>query len=56
MLRSRGLAADFTSQSLRREAQSNDGRLRIRSAVVVIGGISLFLWFLLLEIVIRLRA
>lgn len=55
MLRARGLAADFTSRSLRREGQSYDGRLRTRSALVVIGGISFLLWFLLLEIVTYLR-
>jgi hypothetical protein len=50
MLRSRGFATDSTlRQVLQSERKRGDGRLSARSAVLLIGGVSVFLWALIIE-------
>jgi len=56
MLQSRGAPGEFTSSSLRREARSDKDRLTMRLALLAIGGISLFLWIIILEVIAAFRA
>ena len=53
MPRSRGVAGYFTTRRLlgREHSHESDGRLSAKSAIIVIGGISLLLWVLIVEMV-----
>ena len=55
MLQSRGAPGKFSSPSLRSEAHSDNGRLTMRSALLAVGGISLLLWILILELIAAFR-
>lgn len=55
MLQSRGTSGAFNSSSLRSGAPSDKDRLTMRSALLAVGGISLLLWFLILEVIAACR-
>jgi len=56
MPRSRGVARDFTIPSFpsREHSRTGDGRLSAKSAFFVIGGVSIFLWALIAEMIVSL--